>query len=386
MESRTLESRELEKKRVLIISQHSAEGSGGPIDYLLLLIRFLRDEGLSVSLFSEGGLSSPVKQFLASNSIEVVHGAEVLARVRRVLRAVPVPLRYLIEAASINRWVRGRQHRFTHVFVAMCSPGRYLIPVCPLGRAVYVFHSEPVGLKHMFAGAYFRNLIGKDAKLIAVSRWVKQSLNNVWRVNPDDPRLFLVPHPAHKINQPKPYVPHERTKILMAGSANEFKNPWFWLDLAKAVLEECEDQALTFRWIGDGPLLEDMRSWVSINALGERVELPGFVSDPTEDYNSARLYLQLSKRESMGFAAIDALRAGLPIITTRVGGLQEVVEENGNGFFAHQEEFDVSKSRIVNLLSDYDTLKKFSSRSSELHREQFSEVVWQASMRSLLLN
>ena len=68
---------------------------------------------------------------------------------------------------------------------------------------------------------------------------------------------------------------------------------------------------------GAGPLVYPGLRW-----LGQRSDVPALLA-------AARVFVHPSVEEGMGQAVVEAMHAGLPIVTTDAGGLPEVVGESG---------------------------------------------------------
>lgn len=80
---------------------------------------------------------------------------------------------------------------------------------------------------------------------------------------------------------------------------------------------------------GDGPCHEKLAAEVKKMGLDQVVLLPGKVDQVSDYYAVADVYVQSSHREAMPMSVLEALAAGLPIISTDVGGLHDVVKGNG---------------------------------------------------------
>lgn len=80
---------------------------------------------------------------------------------------------------------------------------------------------------------------------------------------------------------------------------------------------------------GDGPCHEKLAAEVKKLGLDQVVLLPGKVDQVSDYYAVADVYVQSSHREAMPMSVLEALAAGLPIISTDVGGLHDVVKGNG---------------------------------------------------------
>src|SRR5262249_29187866 len=69
----------------------------------------------------------------------------------------------------------------------------------------------------------------------------------------------------------------DQLRIIYVGRGDAIKAPFDWI----AAMGQLRDRGVGFQaaWLGDGPLLAEMREEVARRGLGERVLLPGFVSD-----------------------------------------------------------------------------------------------------------
>lgn len=85
---------------------------------------------------------------------------------------------------------------------------------------------------------------------------------------------------------------------------------------------------------GDGPDIEKLRSRVRTLKLASRVEILGAVSNDRllELFNSCRAVYYAPIDEDYGYAAVEALAAGKPVITASdSGGVLEFVSDGHNG-------------------------------------------------------
>jgi len=79
-------------------------------------------------------------------------------------------------------------------------------------------------------------------------------------------------------------------------------------------------------WIcGDGPELEPLAA----SASGTTVRLFGYRSDIADVFGAADVFALPSVGEAYGIAVVEALQAGLPVITTDAGAMREIVGEAG---------------------------------------------------------
>ena len=83
--------------------------------------------------------------------------------------------------------------------------------------------------------------------------------------------------------------------------------------------------------IGDGPEKDRIESVLQSNGLGDRFRLLGQQADVSRLLRCCDLYVSASRSESFGMAVAEALREGLAVVATDVGGIREVT---GDGRYA----------------------------------------------------
>lgn len=117
--------------------------------------------------------------------------------------------------------------------------------------------------------------------------------------------------------------------------------------------------------VGDGPermniekLCRELNTCDEIKSLGKLV-------DPTAILSIADLFLLPSETESFGLAALEAMAAKMPVISTNTGGLPEVNIQGVTGFLSDVGDVDDMAKHAVEILSDDLTLAKFKAAAFE---------------------
>lgn len=84
--------------------------------------------------------------------------------------------------------------------------------------------------------------------------------------------------------------------------------------------------------VGEGDLRPMLLKLAEEQGVADRVILPGYVVDPWPFYASADLFVLSSREESFGLVLVEALYAGLPIISTATTGASDVLENGRWGW------------------------------------------------------
>jgi glycosyltransferase involved in cell wall biosynthesis len=80
-------------------------------------------------------------------------------------------------------------------------------------------------------------------------------------------------------------------------------------------------------------------------------------NDILELYKNAKLFVLHTEEESQGIVFCEAMATGKPIVTTNVGGVPWVVENNVNGSLSNYGDIDTFANNVIKLL-EFDTLCK----------------------------
>jgi len=73
--------------------------------------------------------------------------------------------------------------------------------------------------------------------------------------------------------------------------------------------------------VGDGPLLADSRAFAAAQGLADRCVFPGVMSDAGSLFRAFDLFVLSSQTEGTPMTILEAMRAGVPVVATAVGGV-----------------------------------------------------------------
>ena len=103
-------------------------------------------------------------------------------------------------------------------------------------------------------------------------------------------------------------------------------------DVLLKTLAELTDIPWHLQLIGDGSLRPALEHFVEQNRLSNRVTFLGNQLDVHSYLEKGHLFVLLSDWEGLPISIIEAMRVGLPIIATNVGGVKELIIDRDNGF------------------------------------------------------
>ncbi|MFW2136855.1 N-acetyl-alpha-D-glucosaminyl L-malate synthase BshA [Chryseobacterium sp. TY4] len=105
--------------------------------------------------------------------------------------------------------------------------------------------------------------------------------------------------------------------------------------------------------IGEGPDMEIINNFLSNNPeLITKIRLLGKVDDLQRILKLSDVFLLPSEQESFGLAALEAMAAGVPVISSNAGGIPEVNIHGKTGFVANIGDVERMTKYAIELLSD----------------------------------
>ena len=143
------------------------------------------------------------------------------------------------------------------------------------------------------------------------------------------------------------------------------KRPELFLDVAARIAQQ--RQNVFFALVGVGSQLDECRGLVRRLGLDARVRIPGFVEDLPSTYHASDLFLSTSAYEGFGLAIAEAMASGLPVVSTRVGGVGDVI--GSAGVLVPSGDPQVLAGHVLALLDDPAGAADLGRRARERARE-----------------
>lgn len=132
--------------------------------------------------------------------------------------------------------------------------------------------------------------------------------------------------------------------------------------------------------IGEGPLEESLRAQIAAEKLEQSVKLTGPQTQAqiAERLAHATMFVLPCTREADGgmdnlpTVIMEAMAAGLPVISTPLGGIPEMIEPGVNGELVPERDPASLCDAIERLIADPGKARRFGHRGREIAREKFS--------------
>ena len=118
--------------------------------------------------------------------------------------------------------------------------------------------------------------------------------------------------------------------------------------------------------IGEGPDMEKINEFLEDNPdLIGKIRLLGKVNDLYRILQLSDVFLLPSEQESFGLAALEAMAANTPVISSNAGGIPEVNIQGETGYLAEIGNVDAMSNYAIKLLSDDLLLSEMKKKAKE---------------------
>ncbi len=144
--------------------------------------------------------------------------------------------------------------------------------------------------------------------------------------------------------------------LLMVGSLSEEKRPSIAIDALAAL--HARGLAPRLRFVGDGPLRQNLETQAKRLGLAEYVTFTGRVDDVWPHLREATMLIICSYTEGTPGVAIEAAIAGLPVVCWEVGDVASVVENGVTGVIVPFEDEDALIAAAESLLCDVELRRR----------------------------
>ncbi|KAB8051522.1 MAG: glycosyltransferase family 4 protein [Janthinobacterium sp.] len=250
------------------------------------------------------------------------------------------------------------------------APFFLLATLCRRPTIVHV-HS---GAFHLFyeqcgsAGkALIRHVFDRASRVVVLSEmwkgWVQSISCNEHVVAIYNPVMLPPPDPLRHAEQ--------SSTVLMLGRLGKPKGTYDLLEAARGVRDEFPSIQLALG--GDGEH-DKVKAAAAQMDLAGQVHLLGWVTGNDKEHalRTASIYALPSYNEGLPMSVLEAMAAGLPVISTPVGGIPEAISDGVEGFLVPPGDVVLLTQRLRQLLADASLARRMGMAGRDKIERQFS--------------
>jgi glycosyltransferase involved in cell wall biosynthesis len=229
--------------------------------------------------------------------------------------------------------------------------GRLISPKLRL-PAIYTPHGWPSGGRFS-AGAGFafrvaeRLMANRAAAIVCVCNAEKEIALRQ-HLAPAH-RLRVIHNGVHDI-APEHRADPRREPVRIVSVAR-FQAPKDHANLVRA-LAMIRSQQWQLDLVGDGPLEPQLRELAGSLGVGSQVRFLGYQPDPAPILAGAQIFALSSRSEGLPRSVLEAMRAGLAVVASRVGGVPEAVADGVSGLLVEPGDAAGLASALRGLIGD----------------------------------
>src|SRR5262245_36942445 len=230
-------------------------------------------------------------------------------------------------------------------------------------RTVHTYHGHSLEGYFRFAGAFIsieRLLARSTDRLIAISPRIAADLRDRYRIGRASqwtvvPLGFdLAPLVAidgrARVEARRALAFDPATPVVtIVGRLTAIKQHELFLKVAHEVHAARPD--VIFAIVGDGERRAELEAMAGSLGLGDRARFLGWRKDLATVYGAADICVLTSRNEGTPVAVIEALAAGLPVVSTDVGGVRDVVNDPVLGAVAPDNDVHGLATHLLTALS-----------------------------------
>lgn len=163
--------------------------------------------------------------------------------------------------------------------------------------------------------------------------------------------------------------------ILSVGSISKRKGHLYLVDAFEKVCQQVPDAQLVIAGVKSEVAYYDLLTKrIASSNYKERIRL--LIDLPQEElydyYSQATIFALHSEEESQGIALVEAMASGLPVVSTNVGGIPDVVTQNKTGLLSTYGDSEIFADNMVCLLQSPNMIAEMSVAA----HNQAKEYIW----------
>ena len=143
------------------------------------------------------------------------------------------------------------------------------------------------------------------------------------------------------------------------------------LDAIPSVLETYPEDS-KFLFLGDGHQKSILADKIKRLGLSEKVQLLGTRKEIPEFLSLADVFVLPSLWEGLPLALLEAMSVGLPVVATRVEGVESIIIDGENGFLVAPKDSEALARALIDIRLSPDTFNSFSRKNAELVKEAYT--------------
>lgn len=253
------------------------------------------------------------------------------------------------------------------------------------------FHTDPKVVQRLKLGWFQRPLetidrelhnqahvnLATSPQMVELARGLGIRRMRLWPKAVDSERF----HPGAATPQMRARLTGDRPEaplVVYAGRVSFEKRVDTFAEAVRLMQASEVGRGVRFAVVGDGPALE----WLTRELADTPTVFTGFLGGPelADAYASGDVFAFPSDSETLGFAAIEAMAAGVAVVAANAGGIPHIVKHGENGLLVAPGDGHALQAGLLALIGDHETRERL-ARAGRAEAERWS---WAAATEALV--
>ena len=255
----------------------------------------------------------------------------------------------------------------------------------------HVFHSYFGNFKTRIFKEIEKNLAKKSTKIIAISEIQKSELSKIHKICPEK-KIEVIPlgfdlerfntdkNSKRKEFRKKWNLKENEIAIGIIGRLVPIKNHKFFIDAIQEVFKNSKVPIRAFI-VGDGEEKQNIINYIknknldfSLNYNPATFHLTSWIKEIDRVNSGMDIICLTSLNEGTPVSLIEAQASGKPIVSTKTGGIENIVLENKTALLSEKNDLHNFSKNLLSLVNDSNKRKLFSKfgleKSKDFHYDQ----------------
>jgi glycosyltransferase involved in cell wall biosynthesis len=211
-----------------------------------------------------------------------------------------------------------------------------------------------------FLRIFEEKMLDRSSRIIAVSDFTRRELLQYYKVKEEKIRVI---HNGVDVNKFKPASDKRKAKeelglnpediaILSVGRLYARKGLFTLIESVPAVVKRFRNAKFVISGKGQSNEMKKLVAHAEKLGIRDNIIFTGYFPDEKLPrlYQAADVFAFSTFYENLPFAVLEALSTGLPVVTTRVGGIPEIIDSGKNGFLVQPFNAKELSDRVLHLL------------------------------------
>ncbi len=284
----------------------------------------------------------------------------------------------LARVVELGRLLRKQQPDLVHSFLAMDGitatlACKWFVPTSLRLLSARCVSVKRDWLREVAIGRSYRSA----ALVVCNAQQVARFLVSSYRVDPARIRVVYNGVRAHEFALPRRIAREGRGRlgdkspvVGIVCRLEPAKNVSLFIRAAAILANDYPD--LGFMVAGDGSSRAELEKLSRERGLEGRIRFVGMRDDVPALLARFDLLLHTSNHEGFSNSVLEAMAAGLPVVATEVGGLQELISDGETGLLVPAGDLEALVAAAKRLLGDWQLAEEMGRKAAEHVRHRFT--------------